>query len=251
MKDSPLVSIIVPNYNGAEFLEECIDSVISQTYKNWELIICDDNSTDGSLEIVCKYKDKRILPPIALKKNQGAAVARNLCIETAKGELLAFLDNDDFWHPEKLKKQVDFMIRNAFDFTYTDYIQFSDSHKKIVRCKERVSKRVMLRNNYILTSTVMYNASSIGKVYMSNIRKRQDWSLFMNILNKSAHAYNLTEPLTHYRKHPKSLSNKKLGLLGYTFDFYHKVLGYGKIMAVFMLVQYLFHYFIKKIKEIF
>lgn len=250
MKNNPLVSIIVPNYNGAKFLKECIDSVIAQTYHNWELIICDDNSTDNSLEILTSYMDKRIVRPIALKENKGAAVVRNLCIEAAKGDLLAFLDNDDFWHPEKLEKQVDFMTRNGFDFTYTDYIQFSDSYKKIVRCKKKVSKRIMLRNNYILTSTVIYNAQSLGKIFMTDIRKRQDWSLFLNILDQSGHAHNLPKPLTYYRKHSKSLSNKKLGLLRYTFDFYHEVLRYGKVKAIFMVVQYLFYYFIKKFKEI-
>ncbi len=249
IKENPLVSIIVPNYNGAEFLKDCIDSAIAQTYPYWELLICDDNSSDNSLSIVSSFNDKRILPPIALKENKGAAVARNLCIEAAKGDYVAFMDNDDFWHPEKLEKQLAFMSDNDYDFTYTDYIQFSEHYQKEVQCKEMVSKKVMLRNNYILTSTAIYNASSIGKVYMSDIRKRQDWSLFLNILDKTGHAYNLPEPLAHYRKHADSLSNKKLGLLKYTFDFYHKVLGYGKVRSVCMLIQYLVYYFIKKLKE--
>ena len=224
MKDQPLVSIIVPNYNGADFLARCIDSVLEQTYDNWELIICDDNSTDYSLEILAKYNNTKILPVIVLEQNQGAAVVRNRCIEVAKGDYIAFLDNDDFWHPEKLEKQIQFMIDNDYGFTYTDYIQFSPDYEKTIRCKKRVSRRILLRNNYILTSTAIYNTTKLGKIYMADIRKRQDWSLFLNILEKTPHAYNLAEPLTHYRKHSKSLSNNKLGLLKYTFDFYNIIL---------------------------
>lgn len=246
---NPLVSIVVPNYNGSRYLRECIDSVLAQTYQHWELLVCDDNSTDNSLEILRSYDDLRIAPIITLNTNVGAALVRNHCIKAAKGALIAFLDNDDFWHPEKLEKQVDFMMRNNYDFTYTDYIQFSDIYTKEVACKKKVSKKVMLRNNYILTSTAIYNAKSLGKIYMENIRKRQDWSLFLNILDASGNAYNLSEPLTHYRKHNQSLSNKKMGLLKYTYDFYHLVLGYNKISTVFMVAQYLFYYFIKKFKE--
>lgn len=249
MNDNPLISIVIPNYNGAKFLQQCIDSVIAQTYQNWELLICDDNSNDNSLDILAQYQDKRIMPPIVLKENRGAAIARNYCIEKAKGELIAFLDNDDIWHQDKLKKQVAFMLANDYDFSYTDYIQFSESHEKVVACKKKVTKKIMLRNNYILTSTAIYNVKSLGKVFMADIRKRQDWSLFLNILEKSGSAYNLSEPLTSYRKHSQSLSNKKLGLLKYTFDFYHKVLGYKRIISVLMVVQYLFYYFLKKLKE--
>ncbi|WP_425235168.1 glycosyltransferase family 2 protein [Ulvibacterium sp.] len=249
MKKDPLVSIIVPNFNGAKFLGQCIDSVLAQSYRNWELLICDDNSTDDSLEVITCFDDARIPPPIILTENKGAAVARNECIQAAKGEYIAFLDNDDYWHPKKLEKQLHFMSRNNYHFTYTDYIQFSEHYEKSVACKKHVSRRIMLRNNYILTSTAMYKAAAIGKIYMSDIRKRQDWSLFLNILDQTKKAYNLSEPLAYYRKHSRSLSSKKLGLLKYTYDFYHKVLGFGKFMTIIMVMQYLMYYFVKKIKE--
>lgn len=228
---------------------QCVESVLAQTYQNWELLICDDNSSDNSLEVLAQYEDPRIPPPIALKVNQGAAEVRNQCIKVAKGDFIAFLDNDDFWHAEKLEKQIDFMTKNGYDFTYTDYVQFSERYEKTIRCKKRVSKRMLLRNNYILTSTVIYNTARLGKIYMANIRKRQDWSLFLNILDKTPYAYNFAEPLAHYRKHSQSLSSNKFGLLKYTFDFYHKVLGYGKPISIVMLLQYLFYYFTKKFKE--
>ncbi|MCX2680677.1 glycosyltransferase family 2 protein [Galbibacter sp. EGI 63066] len=249
MNNNPLVSIVVPNYNGKKYLKQCIDSVINQSYNNWELIICDDNSTDDSKEIIHSYQDKRIVPPIMLKQNQGAAVTRNMAIERAKGSFIAFLDNDDYWSPTKLEEQLKFMIENKYLFTYTNYIQFSEHKKRYVKCVNRVTKSKLLKNNYILTSTVMYNAQKLGKIYMANIRKRQDWSLFINIIEKSKYAYNLNKDLTYYRKHKDSISAKKLGLIKYNFNFYHNVLGYNKIISYLLMLRYITYYLLKKSKE--
>ncbi len=244
-----LVSVIVPNYNGKLFLERCIESVLAQSYTNWELIICDDCSTDNSIELISQYADSRIKEPIRLEANQGAAVARNLCIERAKGEYISFLDNDDYWLPEKLERQIDFMKKEGHLFTYTDYFLFKNDRKKRISSKRYVKYPTLLRNNYILTSTVIYNAKQLGKIYMANIRKRQDWSLFINIIRKSGVAYNLPVPLAAYRRHSDSLSSNKLDLLGYNFNFYHQVLGFSKLKSAVYMIQFLFFYFIKKFKE--
>src|SRR6056297_1828328 len=245
----PLISIIMPNYNGAKFLSQSISSVLEQTYPFWELIICDDRSTDNSLEVIGSFKDERIIPPLSLEINQGAAVARNKGIEHAKGIFIAFLDNDDHWAPQKLQEQLYFMLENNYEFTYTDYFQFSATYNKRIKCKMKVNYHALLRNNYILTSTVMYNAQATGKVYMENIRKRQDWSLFINIVRKAGSAYNLPKPLTYYRRHDESLSASKLDLIKYNFNFYHKVLGFSKIRSFFLMIRFLYYYFLKKIKE--
>lgn len=249
MSKTPLVSIVVPNYNGEKFLKECIDSVLSQTYNNWELIICDDNSVDNSLDIINSYNDSRIISPIVLKENQGAAIARNKAIECVKGSYIAFLDNDDYWAPTKLEEQLKFMINNNYLFTYTDYIQFSGDKRKLVRCIDHVTKRKLLKNNYILTSSVIYYAEKLGKIYMANIRKRQDWSLFINIIEKSQNAYNYSKGLTYYRKHDNSISANKLDLLKYNFYFYHKVLEYDKFISYLLMTRFIFYYMLKKIKE--
>lgn len=245
----PLVSIIMPNYNGAAFLGQTIHSVLNQSYTNWELIITDDLSTDDSLEKIKQFNDPRILPPIELKTNMGAAIARNRAIEIAKGELIAFLDNDDLWVPSKLEKQVGFMMDNAFLFTYTDYILFSENDEAVIKCIKKVNYHDLLKNNYILTSTVIYNAKVLGKVYMGNIRKRQDWSLFINIIKKSKMAYCLTESLSYYRRHGNSLSAKKTDLIKYNFNFYNKVLGFSKAKSALLMCRFLIYYFIKKTKE--
>ena len=137
MNHRPLVSIIVPNYNGASFLNECIDSVLAQTYDHWELVICDDHSTDNSVQLISHYSDKRILPPIVFAENKGAAVVRNAAIAAAEGDMIAFLDNDDYWEPTKLEEQLKFMMSNTYTFTYTDYVQFSSQKSKVVSCKKK------------------------------------------------------------------------------------------------------------------
>ena len=120
---------------------------------------------------------------------------------------------------------------------------------KLLAARKKVDKKTLLKNNYILTSTVIYDAKKLGKIYMANIRKRQDWSLFINIIERSGPAYCLTEALTYYRKHDQSLSANKFNLIKYNYDFYHKVLGYGKTTSFFMLCRYMLHYFLKKFKE--
>lgn len=125
-----LVSIITPSYNSAKFIGKTIDSVISQTYKNWEMIIIDDCSTDSSAEFIKTYeeKDSRI-KLVQLKENSGAAVARNIGIQLAQGRFIAFLDSDDSWLPEKLERQIDFMLFNDYSFTYTSYLKVDEGGK--------------------------------------------------------------------------------------------------------------------------
>ena len=118
--DYGLVSIVMPNYNGGKYLKETIDSVLSQTFDNWELLFVDDCSTDNSLEIVRSYADERIRI-FQNETNRGAAVSRNRAIEAANGRWIAFLDSDDLWLPEKLEKQVAFMKDKEIVFSFTDY----------------------------------------------------------------------------------------------------------------------------------
>lgn len=110
-----LVSIIMPSYNTASFISKTIESVLNQTYKNWELLIVDDCSTDDTDEIVSKYNDKRIVY-LKNEKNSGAAISRNRALRNAKGKWISFLDSDDLWHPTKLEKQIKFMKKMDISF---------------------------------------------------------------------------------------------------------------------------------------
>ena len=159
-----LVSIIMPSYNTAKYIGESIRSVQNQTYENWELIIIDDCSTDNSEEILKKYslEDNRICY-LKNEKNSGAAVSRNRGLRKAKGKWIAFLDSDDLWDKEKLEKQINFMLKNDYAFTFTDYrIQLNGEWLPyIYTAPNIVTKRKMYNYCYFSTITVMYDLSLI------------------------------------------------------------------------------------------
>lgn len=115
-----LVSIIMPSYNTAPYISETIQSVLNQTYQNWELIVVDDCSTDNTDQVVAYIKDERI-KYLKNEKNSGAAISRNRALRESKGRWIAFLDSDDLWMTEKLEKQIAFMESNGYSFSYTNY----------------------------------------------------------------------------------------------------------------------------------
>ena len=251
-----MVSIITPVYNSEKYLEECIMSVISQTYTEWELILIDDFSSDSSIEIIEKYelKDTRI-KKFLFKKNVGAGVARNKGIEIASQRFIAFLDSDDYWHKNKLQSQLSFMIENNIEFSYTNFLELNknDVAHKIILSPLKVNSFSLIFNNYIKTLTAIYDTKRIGKIYMPNYRKRQDWGLWFNILKETKKAYNLNEPLAFYRTSNMSLSKNKLQLIRENFNFYRNFLNKNFvesfiIMTLFLIVHLSFKLlFYKKI----
>lgn len=227
MNMKPLVSIIMPTYNCAEFIEESIISVIKQTYTNWELIIIDDCSTDNTEEVVKKYckRDSRI-KYLKLDENSGAAIARNKGIEQAQGKYIAFLDSDDLWMEEKLEKQISFMEQNKYNFTCTNYIQIDEKGKEngvIIKVKKKVDYNGVLLSCPIGNSTVVYNAEELGKFEVPNIRKRNDDALWLQILKKEKYAYGLDEVLVKYRIRSNSLSSNKFDLIKYHWYLYREI----------------------------
>ena len=171
-----LVSIITPVHNSERFLQQTIDSVLAQTYKDWEHILVDDCSTDGSAELIKAYTstDARIRY-IRLNENSGAGIARNKAIEQAKGDYIAFLDSDDTWYPKKLERQLEFMRRHGHHFSFTSYDTVDEegnSLSKITRVKTKVTYKSALYKNPIGCLTAMYSVGFFGKQYMPSIRKR-------------------------------------------------------------------------------
>lgn len=124
-----LVSIIMPSYNTANYIKLTIESVLKQTYQNWELLIVDDCSTDNTDNIVAQYNDKRIIY-MKNKKNCGAAVSRNRALKVARGKWIAFLDSDDLWYPTKLEEQIKFMVQNNYSFSYTNYREINEANEE-------------------------------------------------------------------------------------------------------------------------
>lgn len=246
-----LVSIIMPSYNTAKYIGESIRSVQNQTYENWELIIIDDCSTDNSEEILKKYslEDNRICY-LKNEKNSGAAVSRNRGLRKAKGKWIAFLDSDDLWDKEKLEKQINFMLKNDYAFTFTDYrIQLNGEWLPyIYTAPNIVTKRKMYNYCYFSTITVMYDREKIGLIQIADLKKNNDYAMWLQAIEKSP-AYRLPECLSFYIKHENSVSSgSKLKLIKWHYFLFRKGLNKSILSAVFYTINNLFWGVIKKIK---
>ena len=176
MKEKPNVDVIVPNYNKSKYIEEAINSVINQTYKNWFLYIIDDNSSDNSLEKINKYSDLRNVKVITLKKNKGPAFARNYGMRISKSKYISFLDADDGWDKKKLEKQINFMEEKKLKFTYTDYVQFfeKDKKKKFIKStnlEDKLDYYKFIKNTSINTTTMVISRSILGTKKFKKGRK--------------------------------------------------------------------------------
>lgn len=237
----PLVSIITPTYNSEKFIKETINSVIQQNYNNWEMIIVDDCSKDKTIEFVKNViKENKKFTLISLKENVGAGIARNIAIKKAKGKYIAFLDSDDIWSKNKLEKQINFMEENNYNFTFTDFHRINEDGKIIKKLKvpKITTYRKNLYYNVVQTSTVIYNQEKLGKIYMPEIRKRQDYGLFQKILEKTK-GYGLNEDLMTYKVRKQSLSFNKRELIKWQWKFYREVLNLGRIKSTFHLILYI------------
>jgi len=206
-----LVSIIMPSWNTASFIAESIRSVIHQTYPNWELIIVDDCSNDNTDDVVTSFQDSRIK---YLKNgvNCGAAVTRNRAIREAQGEWVAFLDSDDLWAPDKLKKMIAFMTENHYFFAYHEYEKIDEESNPLhvrVSGPETVTRRRMYHYGYPGCLTFMYNAKAMGLVQVKNIKKNNDYAILLQLCKK-ADCHLLKENLAQYRIRKKSISHDKL-----------------------------------------
>ncbi len=244
-----LVSIIMPSYNTAKYIKDSINSVIEQTYKNWELIIVDDCSSDNTDEVVKQFNDDRI-KYFKNETNSGAAVSRNRALKEAKGKWIAFLDSDDLWHKEKLEKQINFMEKNGYIFTYTDYrIQLNDVWEPyIITAPNMVNLRKLYNYCYFSTITAMYDRETVGLIQIADIRKNNDYAMWFEIMKKAGKAYRLPECLAYYIKHENSISSgSKLKLIKYHYLLYRQVLGKTKFVSVLITVNNLIFGVHKKI----
>lgn len=207
-----LVSIIMPSWNTGRFIAETIQSVLEQTYKNWELIIVDDCSTDNSDIVINSFNDTRI-KYFRNKKNVGAAFARNKAMREARGEWIAFLDSDDLWKPEKLKHQIDFMKKNGYTLSYTEYEKIDEESNPLniyVTGPQKVNKRKMYNYDYIGHLTMMYSAKEFGLIQIKDIKKNNDYAIRLQLYKRPGTcAYLLKENLAKYRVRKKSISHDR------------------------------------------
>lgn len=240
-----LVSIIMPTYNNGQYIRESIDSVLSQTYPHWELLIVNDNSTDDTENIVSSYQDRRIIY-LRNDHHMGAALSRNKAIQVAKGKYIAFLDADDRWLPTKLDKQVHFMNSGNIPISYSEYYVQQPMHTTlgIRRCPKTQNYYQLTRWNRIGCLTVMYDAKQIGLVQIPYIEKRNDYSLWLTILRKGYTAYGIQEPLAVYRSHNGVSKGNKFAFLKYHFQMFHQILGYGNFSSLVLTIRNSIFYFI-------
>lgn len=207
-----LVSVIMPSWNTSNFIAESIQSVIDQTYENWELIIVDDCSTDNTDEVVAKFTDKRIRY-FKNEKNSGAALSRNRALRDARGEWIAFLDSDDLWNPDKLEHQINFMNEHGYTLSYTEYEKIDEESKPLriyVSGPEKVNKHKMYNYDYIGQLTMMYNAKKFGLIQIKDIKKNNDYAIRLQLYKKSdTCAYLLKENLAKYRIRKVSISHDR------------------------------------------
>jgi len=243
MVQTPLVSIITPSYNSTLFIKETIESVLNQTYKNWEMIIVDDDSTDKSQEIVALYasKDDRIKLLINVE-NLGAAQSRNRAIKEAKGDYIAFLDSDDIWFADKLEKQISLMERNDIFLSYTSYNTMNETGKVVgvFPVKEKVTYNDLLKTSSIGTLTTVYNAKELGKFYFEEVG-HEDYVMKLQILKKIDFAQGIKEPLANYRIVRKSLSSNKFQAASWQWHIYRKVEKLSLVKSIYYFVYYTYH----------
>lgn len=244
-----LVSIIMPSYNTGKFIAETINSVLAQTYTNWELIIVDDCSTDNTDEVVAGFCDERIRY-IKNEKNSGAAVSRNRALREAKGKWIAFLDSDDLWLPQKLEKQIAFMTENGYGFSYTQYSEVDESTKPLgitVSGPKRITKRGMYRYCWPGCLTVMYDADLVGLIQIEDIRKNNDYAMWLKV-GKKADCYLLNEKLAKYRIRSGSISNHGyVALIKWHYILFRYAEKKGRVSSCVLTVQNLFFGVVKKI----
>ncbi|GAB1260805.1 glycosyltransferase family 2 protein [Aurantivibrio plasticivorans] len=237
----PLVSILMPCRNSERWIRQSILSVLEQSYSNFELIVVDDGSIDETKSIVQRFlnRDPRIVF-ISYKSPMGAAHARNLGLEKASGRFIAFLDSDDLWDPEKLQIQVDFMLDNDCKFSYTAYSRIKDDNTfiNLVEVPKELTKQDLLKTCYIGCLTAMYDTHYFGKVYMENIKRRQDYALWLKLLSDLPYAHGITHPLAKYRVHNLSLSSSKIRASYYSWVVYRKIERLSFLKSLYYFAHY-------------
>lgn len=233
-----LVSIIMPAYNCSDFVGITLDSIIAQTYQNWEVIVVDDCSTDNTAEVVKDYmKRESRIKFHKLDKNSGAAIARNKAIDMANGKYMAFLDSDDVWVAEKLQKQISFMKNNDYNFTCTSYTKIDEQGNylnKTIKAKNKSAYNDLLKT-CPGNSTVIYDAEKLGKYKIPNIKKRNDYVMWLQVIKKEKYLYGLDEPLGSHRIRGGAISSNKPSLLGFHWKVYREIEHLSLIKSSYLI----------------
>ena len=234
------VSIIMPVYRASSTIEQAIASVINQSYNNWELIIVDDCCPEDS----CSQVESLVVTnsqviQINNKTNQGVAISRNKGIAKAKGDVIAFLDADDCWHPDKLSLQIE-KIGDGYDVVCSNYVRVALNSKDIeVLHKEKFDYSDMLKSNQIGNLTGMYRCENIGKMYQKNVG-HEDYIMWLEVVKLAKKGYCIQTPLAYYHVSSSSLSSNKLQAATWQWRVYRKELKLSPMTSLYFFSNYIY-----------
>lgn len=245
------VSIISPCYNSSRFIKETIESVIAQTYQDWEMIIVDDCSKDNSVEIILGYteKEKRI-KLIKSEKNVGAAEARNIALREAQGRFIAFLDSDDLWYPKKLELQLKYMLSKDIAFSFSAYDQIDEKGNKlnrIISVPEKIGYAGYAMNTIIGCLTVVIDKNKTGYFEMPLIRSSHDMALWLLIMKRGFKAYGFNQTLASYRVLQSSNTSNKWKAAKDVWKVYRKIEKINIISSSLYFICYTFNAIRKRV----
>lgn len=240
------VSIIMPVYQAGRTIEKAVSSVIAQSYEHWELIVIDDFCPDNSCKQIESLiaNDSRIIQ-IKNIYNEGVAASRNKGIEQAKGEVIAFLDSDDYWHENKLSLQLD-RINEGYDVVCSNYFRVSsDKILFKVRSSEIFDYSDMLKSNKIGNLTGVYRCDHIGKIYQKNIG-HEDYLMWLEIVRATHEVYCVQQNLAYYQVTNNSLSANKLQAMIWQWKIYRRELRFSKMKSIWLFMYYIYLSFKKR-----
>ncbi|HOD27262.1 MAG: glycosyltransferase family 2 protein [Bacteroidales bacterium] len=247
-----MISIITPCYNSVDFISQTIDSVIAQTYTDWEMIIVDDNSKDNSPEIIQAYcrKDPRIKYIRTERPSGSPTLPRNIGLKHARGRFIAFLDSDDMWLPTKLEEQLKLFRENKVAIVYSNYEKISEEGKRgnrIIKAPAKADYKTLLKGNVMGCLTVMYDSEKVGKRFFDSIG-HEDYAVWLSILKEGYTAKNTNTVTALYRVRRQSVSSNKWDVLSWQWNIYVKVEKTGIPKAIYYFINYAVRAFLKRIK---
>lgn len=241
--DTIQVSVIMPAYNSEGFIAQAIESVVSQTHFDWELIIVDDCSKDKTTSIIESYAEKE--PRIVFlqhHQNQGVAAARNSALGAAQGDYIAFLDSDDYWLPDKLARQLAFMAEKGALICCSNYKRMDETGNElgVVEPPESFHYKDLLKSNFIGNLTGIYNAKELGKVFFKAVA-HEDYVAWLTVLKSGYRVHCIPEVLAYYRVYDQSTSSNKFKTIGWQWRIYREEEQLNYFHSLYLMLFYVFY----------
>lgn len=246
---NPEVTIITPCYNAGKYLSTCVESVLAQTFGDWEHLIVDDQSSDGSRAVISRFaRDDDRIKLIASSSKLGASKARNLAIERARGKYIAFLDADDWWTEQKLEKQIGHLKATDAKFSCTSYfvVDEDDNLRRVQKVKKLQKKLLLTKRSVVGCLTVLYDREYFKDFFFSeNMRSAEDYEMWCRMLafleQNGGKAAVLEAPLAYYRTHRGGKSHRKLSRIKTHWNIYRKRLNLSTVYALWCTLNYGFN----------